>query len=120
MSDGTASVWGPGNQTRSFLYIDECIEGIQRIMSSNYSEPLNLGSTRIISINDLVLLIAKLNSKSVTLHNIPGPMGVMGRTSDNRLILETIGWQPNEDLESGLIKTYQWIAEQIRLGKGDI
>lgn len=120
MSDGTVSVWGPGNQTRSFLYIDECIEGIQRIMESNYSEPLNLGSTRMISINDLVLLIAKLNNKSVTIHNIPGPMGVMGRNSDNRLIKETIGWQPKEDLETGLIKTYEWISEQIRLKKGDV
>lgn len=117
---GVIDVWGPGVQTRSFLYIDECIEGMQRIMESDYDKPLNLGSTRMISINQLVFLIAKLNGKNVSIRNVDGPRGVMGRNSDNKLIKETIGWTPDEDLESGLIKTYAWIQEQIRLNKQDV
>ena len=117
--NGEIEVWGPGNQTRSFLYIDECIEGIHRIMNSDYDKPINLGSERMISINDLVLLIANLTNKRVTVKNIPGPMGVMGRKSDNRLIQSVTSWKPDEDLETGLIKTYQWINEQIMLGKED-
>jgi GDP-D-mannose 3', 5'-epimerase len=111
--NGIVEVWGPGNQTRSFLYIDECIEGIHRIMESNYNKPLNLGSTLMISINDLVKLIAKVAGKNVTIKNIDGPRGVMGRNSDNQLIKETIGWAPGEDLEGGLVKTYDWIKQQI-------
>lgn len=117
---GVIDVWGPGNQTRSFLFIDECIQGMQRIMDSDYDKPLNLGSTRMISINQLVFLIAKLNGKNVSIRNIDGPRGVMGRNSDNKLIKETIGWTPDEDLESGLIKTYAWIQEQIKLNKQDV
>lgn len=117
---GTIDVWGPGIQTRSFLFIDECIEGIQRIMESNCNVPVNLGSTRMISINNLAYLIAKLNNKNVTIRNIDGPLGVMGRNSDNRLIKEMINWVPDEDLESGLIKTYAWINEQIKLNKQDV
>ena len=116
---GVIDVWGPGNQTRSFLFIDECIEGIQRIMASDYTQPVNLGSTRMISINNLVMLIAKLNGKNVSIRNVDGPRGVMGRNSDNRLIKEVIDWAPDEDLESGLIKTYKWIDEQIQLGLKD-
>ena len=110
---GIVEIWGPGNQTRSFLYIDECIEGIHRIMSSDCEFPLNLGSERMISINNLAFLIAKLNNKNVSISNVDGPMGVRGRTSHNKLIKETIGWAPGEDLEAGLIKTYNWIESQI-------
>lgn len=117
---GVIDVWGPGNQTRSFLFIDECIEGIHRIMASDYNQPLNLGSTRMISINQLVFLIAKLNGKNVSIRNIDGPRGVMGRNSDNKLISETINWMPDEDLETGLIKTYTWIQSQIDQGAKDI
>jgi nucleoside-diphosphate-sugar epimerase len=116
---GVVDVWGPGNQTRSFLFIDECVEGIQRIMESDYTKPVNLGSTRMISINELVKLIALLNGKNVDIRNIDGPRGVMGRNSDNKLIKEVIGWVPDEDLEIGLIKTYKWIDEQIQLGLKD-
>lgn len=115
----TIEVWGPGTQTRSYLYIDECIEGIHRIMESNYTKPLNLGSERMISINDLVLLIANLTNKSINIKNVDGPTGVMGRRSDNKLIYETIGWKPDEDLETGISKTYHWINEQIILGNKD-
>jgi GDP-D-mannose 3',5'-epimerase len=116
---GTIEIWGPGTQTRSFLFIDECLDGIQRLMKSEFTGPVNLGSERMISINNLVYLIAGLVNKSVTIKNIPGPMGVMGRTSDNRLIREKLNWAPTEDLEQGIQKTYNWIVEQINSGKID-
>lgn len=112
---GTIDVWGPGVQTRSFLYIDECIEGIHKIMSSDCEIPLNLGSERMISINDLVLLIAKLNNKNVTINNILGPVGVMGRNSHNKLIRQLINWAPGEDLEYGLTQTYAWIYDKLKV-----
>jgi nucleoside-diphosphate-sugar epimerase len=111
-STGTVEVWGPGNQTRSFLYIDECIEGIHRIMSSDYEFPINLGSERMISINDLAILISQIADKDITINNISGTVGVMGRTSNNKLIREMIGWSPKENLEVGLAQTYKWIKEQ--------
>tara|TARA_R100000951_G_scaffold51328_2_gene43321 strand:+ start:4286 stop:5305 length:1020 start_codon:yes stop_codon:yes gene_type:complete len=118
--DGVIEVWGPGNQTRSFLFIDECVEGIQRIMESDLTEPVNLGSTRKISINELVLLIAERTNKRVTIKNIDGPRGVMGRTSDNKMIKEKIDWAPDEDLETGIEKTYNWICGQIESGVEDV
>ena len=112
--DESVEIWGPGTQTRSFLYIDQAIEGIHRIMASDYNQPLNLGSERMISINDLAHLIADLNTnKKITIKNISGPVGVNGRNSHNKLIKETIGWSPEENLEYGLKQTYQWILEQI-------
>lgn len=116
----TIEIWGPGNQTRSFLFIDECIEGIGRIMECDYSKPINLGSERMISINDLAMLIAKLTNKNINIKNVPGPAGVMGRRSDNNLIREVTNWQPDENLEEGLRKTYNWICEQIEYGKIDV
>ena len=113
-------IWGPGTQTRSFLYIDECIDGIQRIMASDYNKPLNLGSERMISINDLATLIGSLTNKSIRIKNVDGPLGVMGRKSDNKLIREAINWSPDEDLEGGLLQTYHWINEQIMLGNKDV
>jgi nucleoside-diphosphate-sugar epimerase len=112
-STGTVDIWGPGTQTRSFLYIDECIEGIHRIVNSNYDQPLNLGSEQMITINDLALLIAKIANKRITINNIPGPVGVMGRNSHNQLIQHTIGWKPNENLQHGLSVTYNWIQQQL-------
>lgn len=114
MSDGKIDVWGPGIQTRSFLFIEECIEGIHRIMASDCTFPLNLGSERMISINDLAKLIAKIAGKEIEIVNVPGPMGVMGRNSHNKLIKETIGWGPADNLEYGLEKTYAWIKEQVK------
>ena len=116
---GTIEIWGPGTQTRSFLFIDECLEGVEKLMNSEFTGPVNLGSERMISINNLVYLIAGLVNKSVTIKNIPGPMGVMGRTSDNKLIREKLGWAPHEKLEVGITKTYNWIVEQINSGKTD-
>lgn len=106
-------IWGPGNQTRSFLFIDECIEGICRIMASDCEFPLNLGSERMISINDLAMLIAKLAYKDVGIRNVDGPRGVMGRNSNNKLIKEVLGWAPQDTLEYGLNKTYDWIDAQL-------
>ena len=118
-SNGVVEVWGPGTQTRSFLFIDECIEGIHKIMASEYNKPLNLGSERLISINSLVSLIANRARKNIEIKNIEGPIGVMGRTSHNKLIQEVTGWQPNEDLEKGIDITYKWIEEQIAKGNKD-
>ena len=117
MCEDVVEIWGSGNQTRSFLYIDECIEGIHRIMASNCEIPLNLGSEQMISINNLVLLIAEIANKNVTIKNITGPTGVQGRNSHNKLIKEMINWSPDEDLELGLTKTYNWILEQINNSK---
>ena len=109
----TVEVWGPGQQTRSFLYIDDCIEGIHRLMASNHSEPINLGSDRMISINDLVALISQVVDKPVKITNIDGPLGVMGRVSDNTVIHQVLGWKPPDNLEAGLKQTYHWIEQQL-------
>jgi nucleoside-diphosphate-sugar epimerase len=116
---GTIEIWGPGTQTRSFLFIDECLDGVEKLMNSDFTGPVNLGSERMISINNLVYLIAGLVNKEVTIRNIPGPMGVMGRTSDNTLIREKLNWSPTENLEQGLMKTYNWITGQMAIGKTD-
>ena len=113
VSDSEVEVWGPGTQTRSFLYIDECLKGIEKIVNSNCSDPLNLGSERMISINDLVNLIANRARKNISIKNIAGPIGVMGRNSHNDFIYKTIGWKPDDNLEYGIDKTYAWILEQI-------
>ena len=112
-SQGQVEVWGPGTQTRSFMYIDDCVEGIHRLMASDYSQPINIGSDRMITVNDLVQLIADIAGKPVSIVNIPGPVGVMGRTSDNTLIRQVLGWAPSDSLESGLEKTYQWIKSKL-------
>jgi len=111
-STGTVDVWGPGHQTRSFMYIDECIEGIDRLMASDYTQPLNIGSTRMISINELVYMIADLCDKKIMINNVPGPQGVMGRVSDNTQIRRVLDWEPPDNLESGLEQTLKWIAQQ--------
>jgi nucleoside-diphosphate-sugar epimerase len=112
-SGGEIEVWGDGLQTRSFLYIDECIEGVRRLMESNFSGPVNIGSNQIISMNELAILVAKLANKHIKIKNVPGPQGVRGRTSDNTLIKEKLGWAPSQSLEIGLLETYQWIANKV-------
>lgn len=119
LSEGNIDVWGPGIQTRSFLFIEECIEGIHKIMQSDCEIPLNLGSERMIAINDLVLLIAQRANKLVKINNVSGPLGVMGRNSHNKLIMEKINWRPKEDLEYGIDQTYSWIKSQIDQGLED-
>lgn len=112
-TDGNIEVWGPGTQTRSYLFITECIDGIQRIVDGKYSEPLNLGSKRMISINDLAKLVARLTNKRINITNVNGPVGVAGRTSHNELIKKELGWEPEDNLEYGLLTTYKWILEQM-------
>lgn len=115
----TIQVWGKGDQTRSFLYIDECVEGVRRLMNSDVEDVVNIGSDEMISINDLTLLIAKISGKNISVENIRGPEGVRGRNSDNALIKAKLGWAPSAALEEGLRKTYPWIAEQVNQTKGE-
>ena len=114
--NGTSiEVWGDGNQTRSFLYIDECIEATRRLMDSNFTGPVNIGSDEMISINDLAQMVIDISEKKLNVNNIPGPLGVRGRNSDNNLYLEKIGWRVSEPLQSGIKKTFQWIDTQVKL-----
>jgi GDP-D-mannose 3',5'-epimerase len=105
-------VWGDGQQTRSFLYVDECIEGTVRLLRSNFAGPVNIGSEEMVTINQLVDLVADVAGKRVGKKHVPGPQGVRGRNSDNRLVSEKLGWQPSRPLRAGLEPTYQWIAAQ--------
>jgi nucleoside-diphosphate-sugar epimerase len=117
---GTIEVWGDGQQTRSYCYIDDCVEGIYRLMQSNYSAPLNLGQDRMISINELVDMVAAIAGKRIQrTHNLNAPQGVRGRNSDNTLLRRTLGWEPVISLEAGLARTYQWIHSQLQ-SKGRI
>lgn len=109
---GEVEVWGDGKQTRSFLHIGEAIEGIMRLMESDCSEPLNIGSDELVSINDLVDMACSFESKTLSKVHIPGPQGVRGRNSDNTLIEQTLGWRPAEPLSAGLKKAYFWIKTQ--------
>lgn len=110
-------VWGKGDQTRSFLYIDECLDGVRRLMNSEVKDVLNIGSDEMISINDLTHLIAKISGKNITIVNVSGPEGVRGRNSDNDLIKQKLGWAPSATLEAGLKKTYPWVAQQVHQSK---
>src|SRR5215475_11747194 len=105
-------VWGDGQQTRSFLYIDECVEGTLRLLRSNFAGPVNIGSEEMVTINQLVELVADIARKRVGKKHVPGPQGVRGRNSDNRFISEKLGWKPSRSLRAGLEPTYQWIAAQ--------
>ncbi|MBJ6725364.1 NAD-dependent epimerase/dehydratase family protein [Geomesophilobacter sediminis] len=112
--DSVIEIWGDGQQTRSFLYIDECLEGISRLMRSNWTGPVNIGSDEMVSINDLVAMVAKIAGKHLGIKHIPGPLGVRGRNSDNRLIYEKLHWRPSQPLAAGLETTYAWISQQVR------
>lgn len=106
-------VWGDGLQTRSFLYIDECLDGVRRLMDSDFTGPVNIGSDEMISINGLAEMVIRLSGKHLQVRNIEGPTGVRGRNSDNTLIRAELGWAPQEKLENGISKTYHWISEQV-------
>ncbi|MFW5864032.1 MAG: NAD-dependent epimerase/dehydratase family protein [bacterium] len=114
---GEIEVWGDGLQTRSFLYIDECLEGVARLMESDFSGPVNIGSEEMISINNLAKMAMDIAQKDLSINNIDGPTGVRGRCSDNRLIQEKLGWKPTWPLRKGMEKTYAWIAEQVEAKK---
>ena len=113
-SGDTIEIWGDGKQTRSFLYIDECLEGTSRLLRSDWSGPVNVGSDEMVSINQLVDFVADIAGKKIEKRYVEGPLGVRGRNSDNRLIVERLGWRPSASLRSGLEKTYAWIEQQVR------
>jgi GDP-D-mannose 3', 5'-epimerase len=111
---GTVEIWGDGQQTRSFCYVDDCIEGIYRIMRSDYREPLNLGTDRMVSIDELARIVIAISGKhDLDLVHVEGPQGVRGRNSDNSRLRELLGWEPGISLEDGLEPTYRWIEEQV-------
>lgn len=108
--DGTSiEVWGDGKQTRSFLYIDECLDGVQKLMDSDFTGPVNIGSEEMISINDFAQMAIDISGKNLSIENIEGPLGVRGRNSDNKLIQEKLGWAPSQPLRIGMDLTYKWI-----------
>ena len=110
---GDIEVWGDGEQTRSFLFIDECIEATWRLMQSDFKGPVNIGSEEMVTINQLVDTAAKVSGKTVGKNHIDGPLGVRGRNSNNDLIREKLGWDYTQTLEEGIRKTYNWISQQI-------
>ena len=110
---GTMEMWGNGEQTRSFLYIDECLDGVIRLMHSNFLGPVNIGSDEMVTINSLAGMAMDIAGKNVQINHIDGPLGVMGRNSDNRLIFAKLGWQPSNPLRDGMEKTYTWIKKQV-------
>ena len=110
---GEIEIWGDGKQTRSFLYIDECLESMRRFMDSEFQGPVNIGSEEMVTINQLAEMVMDIAGKSQSLKHISGPEGVRGRNSDNRLIKEKLGWAPSQPLAEGLARTYKWIADQV-------
>ena len=113
-SGGEIEIWGDGWQTRSFLYIDECLEGTTRLLRSGFEGPVNIGSEEMVTINQLVDIVSDIAGKKLVKKHIPGPQGVRGRNSDNRLIREKLGWAPSQPLVKGLEETYAWIERQVR------
>jgi nucleoside-diphosphate-sugar epimerase len=109
---GEMEIWGDGEQTRSFLYIDECLEGTLRLMRSDWTGPVNIGSEEMVTINELARTVMKIAGKELSIKHIEGPLGVRGRNSDNLLISQKLGWKPSQPLAEGLAKTYAWVEEQ--------
>jgi nucleoside-diphosphate-sugar epimerase len=112
-SGDAIDIWGDGKQTRSFLYVDECVEGTIRLMRSDFTGPVNIGSEEMVTIDTLVDVVSDIAGKRIEKNHIPGPVGVRGRNSDNRLIQERLGWAPSKPLREGLEKTYAWIEQQL-------
>jgi GDP-D-mannose 3', 5'-epimerase len=110
---GSIEVWGDGEQTRSFCYIDDCVDGLQRLMNSDFTQPLNLGTEEMVSINELARIIMRIADKNLTIEHVEGPEGVRGRNSDNTKLREVLDWEPPTDLEQGLAETYRWIEKQL-------
>lgn len=111
---GRVEVWGDGEQTRSFCYIDDCVEGLLRLMRSTFQEPLNLGTEEMVSINDLArAVIAASGKRDIEIVHVDGPQGVRGRNSDNRKLREVLGWEPSTSLADGIGPTYRWIEKQL-------
>lgn len=112
-NDSIIEIWGDGRQTRSFLYIDECLDGIRRLMNSDYREPVNIGSDVSITIEDLVMMVADIAGKRIGISYIDGPVGVQGRNSDNDLCKEKLGWAPSRPLREGMARLYKWVEAQV-------
>jgi len=112
--NGEIEIWGDGKQTRSFLYIDECLEGVRRLVESDFTGPVNIGSEEMVTINQLAEIVMQIAGKKLSLQHIKGPLGVRGRNSDNHLIQEKLNWKPSTPLVQGLEKTYAWITEQVK------
>lgn len=110
---GSIEIWGDGVQTRSFLFIDECLEGVRRLMDSNFSGPVNIGSEEMVSINQLAEMVMDIAGKKLEIKHVDGPLGVRGRNSDSKLIKEKLGWAPSIPLRNGIEKTFAWISEQV-------
>jgi len=115
--NGEVEMWGDGKQTRSFCFIDDCVEGIIRLMISDYIKPLNIGSDELVSMNEFMAIAASIEDKKVKINHIPGPEGVRGRNSDNTLIKKVLGWSPNISAKEGMTITYNWIKEQVEKEK---
>lgn len=111
---GEIEIWGDGKQTRSFLYIDECLEGVRRLMESDFAGPVNIGSEEMVTIDELANMVMQIAGKKLRIRHVPGPTGVRGRNSDNRLIREKLGWAPSLPLVEGLRATYEWIDKQVK------
>ena len=110
---GEIEIWGDGKQTRSFLFIDECLEGTIRLTRSDFTGPVNIGSEEMVQINQLAEMVIRISGKNLSLRHVKGPLGVRGRNSDNRLIQQKLGWAPAKSLEAGMRVTYQWVKEQV-------
>jgi nucleoside-diphosphate-sugar epimerase len=111
---GSIDIWGDGQQTRSFLYVAECVAGTLRLMRSGFEGPVNIGSDEMVSINQLADMVMRIANKRLDKRHIPGPLGVRGRNSDNRLIRSKLDWAPSQPLAAGLQQTYAWIERQVR------
>ncbi len=111
---GTIEMWGDGTQTRSYLFIDECLNGVRKLMSSDFTGPVNIGSEEMVSLNQLARMIMNIAGKKLKIKHIKGPLGVRGRSSDNRLIKKKLGWKPTSKLKDGLTTTYEWIEKQVQ------
>jgi len=114
---GEIEIWGDGLQTRSFLYVDECLEAVRRLMESDFAGPVNIGSEEMVTINQLAEMAMSIAGKKLSMRHIPGPLGVRGRNSDNHLIRERLGWEPSRPLREGMEKTYSWIAAQVEAAR---
>lgn len=116
---GEVEIWGDGKQTRSFLYIDECVEGVRRFMQhEGFLGPVNIGSEEMVTINELTQMVIDISGKKLTIKNVPGPVGVMGRNSDNKLIREKLSWEPTMKLKDGMAKMYEWVLRQVKVSAG--
>jgi len=111
---GAIEMWGDGTQTRSYLYIDECLTGVRKLMDSDFAGPVNIGSEEMVTLNQLAEMVIEIAGKNLSIKHIEGPLGVRGRSSDNRLIKEKLGWEPSSKLIDGLAITYRWIEDQVK------